>query len=49
MKYINLIEQNDSTIVIRGLIGKRIYVYYTKREAVRKYNKECKEKSYGQN
>ena len=27
-------------IIIRGIIGTRLYLYYSKREAVRRYRKE---------
>ena len=45
MKYINSIDRNlHNAIVISGVIGKRIYYYYTKQQAIRLYNKEVKEK-----
>lgn len=32
---------------INGKIGERLYMYYTKREAIREYNQECKIKKRG--
>ena len=48
MRYINLIYRNYyNDIIIKGIIGKRIYTYYTKTQAIRLYNKEAKEKQNG--
>lgn len=45
MKYISSIDRNLlNAIVIYGAIGKRIYYYYTKQQAIKLYNKEAKEK-----
>lgn len=43
MKYIALIEKNYmNNIIIFGTIGKRVYCQYSKKEAIKLYNKECK-------
>ena len=43
MKYITLIDADiHNAIVIYGKIGKKAYYYYTKNQAIRLYNKECK-------
>ena len=46
MRYINLVYRNAcNDIVIRGVIGGRIYTFYTKAQAISLYNKEAKEKT----
>ena len=48
MRYINLIYRNAyNDIIIKGIIGNRIYTYYTKSQAIRLYNIEAKEKQNG--
>ena len=48
MRYINLIYRNAyNDIVIKGVIGRKIYTFYTKTQAIRLYNKEAKEKQNG--
>lgn len=43
MRYIHLIDNTiHNAIIIYGRIGKRVYYYYTKKQAIRLYNKECK-------
>ena len=43
MKNIYLIEKNiHNAIIIYGRIGKRIYYYYTKKQAIKNYNNLCK-------
>lgn len=46
MRYINSIEWGPTGLgwgyIIRGEIGRRFYIDYPKREAVYKYNQECK-------
>ena len=43
MKNIYLIDRNiHNAIIIYGRIGKRVYYYYTKKQAIRNYNNLCK-------
>lgn len=42
---IYMVEKSaNGWIIIRGIIGTRRYLYYSKREAVRRYRKEVLEK-----
>lgn len=43
MKNIYLIDRNiHNAIIIYGRIGKKVYYYHTKKQAIRNYNKLCK-------
>lgn len=45
MRYIHNVYRDHGWYAISGVIGWRRYLYYTKREAMRKYNQEAKEKA----
>lgn len=45
MRYIGSIQKQNGMLVISGVIGVRRYLWYSKREAIVRYNQECR-KSY---
>lgn len=44
MRYIGSIQKQNGMLVISGVIGVRRYLWYSKREAIVRYNRECREK-----
>ena len=44
MRYIGSIQRQNGMLVISGVIGVRRYLWYSKREAIVRYNQECREK-----
>jgi len=49
-KNIYLIERNYlNALIIYGAIGKKVYYFYSKKDAIQDYNKQCKEKNNEQN
>lgn len=44
MRYIGSIQNQNGILVISGVIGVRCYLWYSKREAIVRYNRECREK-----
>jgi hypothetical protein len=49
-KNIHLIERNyQNALIIYGAIGKKVYCLYSKKDAIKKYNKQCKENKNGKN
>ena len=44
MRYIGSIQNQNGILVISGVIGVRRYLWYSKREAIVRYNRECREK-----
>lgn len=43
MRYIGSIQRQNGMLVISGVIGVRRYLWYSKREAIVRYNQECRE------
>lgn len=44
-KYItSIVRRWDGTIEIRGNVGRRTFLWYSMKNAITKYNKECKER-----
>lgn len=44
MRYIGSIQRQNGMLVISGVIGVRRYLWYSKKEAITRYNRECREK-----
>ena len=44
MRYIGSIQKQNGMLVISGVIGVRRYLWYSKREAIVRYNQECRKK-----
>ena len=44
MRYIGSIQKQNGMLVISGVIGVRRYLWYSKREAIVRFNQECRKK-----
>lgn len=44
MRYIGSIQNYNGMLVISGIVGVRRYLWYSKQEAITRYNRECREK-----